>query len=59
MRGACTRARRRGDSGAQIQVDAQRGGLRHDVSDLTLEAVKESCAFGKDCVLYWAVLALP
>ena len=39
------------DCGGQIHVDAQRGGLRHDVSDLTLEAIEESCAFGEDCVL--------
>ena len=48
MRGACTSARRRGDGGGQIHVDSQRGGLRHDVSDLTLEAIEESCAFGED-----------
>ena len=51
MRGACARARRREDCGGQIHVDAQRRGLRHDVSDLTLEAIEESCAFGEDCVL--------
>ena len=50
MRGACARARRREDCGGQIHVDAQRRGLRHDVSDLTLEAIEESCAFGEDCV---------
>ena len=49
--GAVGRARRRGDCGGKIHVDAQRGGLRHDVSDLTLEAIEESCAFGEDCVL--------
>ena len=38
------------DCGVQIHVDAQRGGLRHDVSHLTLEAIEESCAFGEDCV---------
>ena len=51
MGGACVRARRREDCGGQIHVDAQRRGLRHDVSDLTLEAIEESCAFGEDCVL--------
>ena len=35
-------ARRRGDCGGQIHVDAQRGGLRHDVSDLTLEAEEKA-----------------
>ncbi len=39
MRGAFTSARRRGDGGGQIHVDSQRGGLRHDVSDLALEAI--------------------
>ena len=51
MRGACTRAQRRWDGGGQVEVDAQRRGLRHDVSDLALEAIEESCAFGEDCVL--------
>jgi hypothetical protein len=45
------RARRREDCGGQIHADAQRGGLRHDVSDPTLDAVEESCAFGEDYVL--------
>jgi hypothetical protein len=51
VRGACMRARRREDCGGQVHVDAQRGGLRLDVSDLTLEAIEESCAFREDCVL--------
>ena len=51
MRGAFTSARRRGDCGGQTHVDAQRRGLRHEVSDLTLEAIEESFAFGEDCVL--------
>ena len=42
---------RRGDGGGQIHVDSQGGGLRHDVSDLTLEALEESCAFGEERVL--------
>ena len=41
----------REDCGGQIHVDAKRRGLCHDVSDLTLEAIEESCAFGEDCVL--------
>ena len=45
MRGACASVRRRGDGGGQI--DSQRGGLRHDMSDLTLKAIEESCAFGE------------
>ena len=39
------------DVGGQVEVDAERRGLRHDVSDLTLEAIEESCVFGEDCVL--------
>ena len=38
--------RRKWDSGDQVEADALRRGLRHDVSDL--EAVEESCAFGVD-----------
>ena len=48
MRGACTRARRRWDGGGQVAVDVQRKGLRHDVSNLALEAIEESCAFGPE-----------
>ena len=39
MKGACNKARRRGDGGGQLYVDAQRRGLRHDVFD-HLEAVE-------------------
>jgi hypothetical protein len=35
--------------GAKIHVDAQRGGLRHDVSDLTLEAIARA-RYG---IVYW------
>ena len=51
VRGACTRAQRRWDGGGQVEIDGQGRGLRHDVSDLALEAIEESCAFGEDCVL--------
>ena len=38
------------DGWREVQVDAHRRCLSHDVSDLALEAVEESCAFGVDCV---------
>ena len=38
------------DGGREVQVDAHCRCLSHDVSDLALEAVEESCAFGVDCV---------
>ena len=38
------------DGRREVQVDAHRRCLSHDVSDLALEAVEESCAFGVDCV---------
>ena len=37
-----------GRCGGQVEVDAERRGFRHDVSDLDLEAVEENCAFGED-----------
>jgi len=57
VRGACTRARRREDCGDQIHVDAQRRGLRHDVSDLTLEAIEESCVGAKKIIFLLLVCA--
>jgi len=44
-------ARSRGDRRSEIEVDSKRRGLRHDMSDLALETVEESRAFGKDIVL--------
>jgi len=41
VRVTCTRARRRGDGGGQIHVNAQPSGLRHDVSDLLLRLLKK------------------
>ena len=46
---ACRGARSRGDR--RREVDPKRRGLRHDVSDLALETVEESRAFGEDIVL--------
>ena len=48
---ACRGARSRGDRRSEIEVDPKRRGLRHDVSDLALETVEESRAFGEDIVL--------
>ena len=48
---ACRGARSRGDRRSKIEVDPKRRGLRHDVSDLALETVEESRAFGEDIVL--------
>ena len=43
--------RRGGRGEVEAQVDAHCRCLSHDVSDLALEAIEESCAFGEDCVL--------
>ena len=51
VRFACRGARSRGDRRSQIEVDPKRRGLRHDVSNLALETVEESSAFGEDIVL--------
>ena len=48
---ACRGARSRGDRRSEIEVDPKRRGLRHDVSNLALEIVEESRAFGEDTVL--------
>jgi len=48
VRGVSAGARGGRDGGGQVEIDAQGRGLRHDVSDLALEAVEESCAFGED-----------
>ena len=41
------------DHWRKIEVDPKRRLLAHDVSDLALDAGKESCAFGEDVVLIW------
>jgi hypothetical protein len=53
VRVACRGARSRGDRRSKIeaQVDPKRRGLRYDMSDLALEAVEESRAFGEEIVL--------
>ena len=48
----CVRgARSRGDRRSEIEVDPKRRGLRLDVSNLALETVEESRAFGEDIFL--------
>ena len=47
----CRGARSRGDRRSEIEVDPKRRGLRHDMSDLALETVEESRAFGENLVL--------
>jgi hypothetical protein len=51
VRVACRGAWSLGDRRGKIEVDPKRRSLRHDVSDLVLETVEESRAFG------WAALA--
>ena len=46
-------ARSTRDHRREIEVDTKRRRLGHDVSDLALDAGKESCAFGEDVVLIW------
>jgi len=53
VRGACTSAPRRGDCGGQIHVDAQRGGLRHDVSDLGAYGVGSDVSATCERVVTW------
>ena len=43
--------RERGDRRLEVKVDSKRCGPCHDVSDLVLQTVEESCAFGEDIVL--------
>ena len=50
---ACRGARSRRDRRSEIEVNPKCRGLRHDVSDLALETVEESRAFGEDIVLVW------
>ena len=49
VRFACRGARSRGDIRSEIEVDPKCRGLRLDVSDLALETVEESRAFGYIC----------
>jgi hypothetical protein len=48
VRLAGTGAPSRGDGWGKIDVDPKRCCLGHDVSNLALEAGKESCALGED-----------
>jgi hypothetical protein len=48
VRVECRGARSRGDRRSEIEVDPKCRGLRHDMSDLALESVEESRAFGED-----------
>ena len=51
VRFACRGAWSSGDRRSEIEVDPKRRDLRHDMSDLALETVEESRAFGEDIVL--------
>ena len=44
-------ARERGGRRLEVEVNAKRRSPSHYVSDLVLETVEESCAFGEDIVL--------
>ena len=46
-------ARERGGRRLEVEVNSKRGSPGHDVSNLVLETVEESCAFGEDIVLVW------
>ena len=43
--------RNRGDRREEVEVNPKCSSLGHDVLDIVLEAVEESCAFGEDRVL--------
>ena len=45
------RARDRGDRRKEVEVNNKRRSFGHDVSNLVLETIEESCAFGEDRVL--------
>jgi len=51
VRFVCRGVRSGGDRRSEIEVDPKRRGLRHDMTDLALETVEESRAFGEDIVL--------
>ena len=44
-------ARERGGRRLEVEVNSKRRSPGHDVSNLVLETVEESCAFGEDIVL--------
>ena len=44
-------ARDRGDRRKEVEVNPKHRSLGHDMSNLVLETVEESCAFGEDRVL--------
>ena len=44
-------ARERGGRRLEVEVNSKRCRPGHDVSNLVLETVEESCAFGEDIVL--------
>ena len=44
-------ARERGGRRLEVEVNSKRRSPGHDVSDLVLEAVEESCARGDDIIL--------
>jgi len=51
VRVACRGAQSRGDRRSENGVYPKRSGLRHEMSDLALETVEESRAFGENIVL--------
>ena len=51
MLGAGRGPRERGGRRLEVEVNSKRRSPSHDVSNLVLETVEESCAFGEDIVL--------
>ena len=51
VRVADRRGRHRGKRGKEVQVHPKRRSLGHKVSNLVLEIIEESCAFGEEIVL--------
>ena len=43
--------RNRGDRREEVEINMKCRSLGHDVSNLVLESIEESCAFGEDKVL--------
>jgi hypothetical protein len=58
MRLVCTGARSTGDQGCDVEADPKRRCLRHVVSNLVLDAGKESGTFGEEMVFESVLIGL-
>ena len=58
MLGAGRGARERGGRRLEVEVNSKRRSPGHDVSNLVLETVEESCAFGHSLSLHFSIFDL-